>query len=162
MDPQQRIVLETVYESIESAGYTISQLKGSSTGVFVGQMSDDYNGLVLRDADCHPQYTATGTARSILANRISYFFDWKGPSMNIDTACSSSLVALHLAVQSLRCGESEIAIVAGANLMLSPEFFSFLSSVSQALTNNANLCQKLKFVKASYALLDWTLTNVGC
>ncbi|KAL7619777.1 hypothetical protein AAE478_010319 [Parahypoxylon ruwenzoriense] len=129
MDPQQRIILETVYESIESAGYSISQLKGSSTGVFVGQMSDDYRDLILRDVDSHPRYAGTGTARSILANRVSYVFDWKGPSVNIDTACSSSLVALHQAIQSLRSGESEMAVVAGVNLVFSPELFSFLSSL---------------------------------
>ncbi|KFA47547.1 hypothetical protein S40293_02162 [Stachybotrys chartarum IBT 40293] len=129
MDPQQRIILETVYESIESAGYSISQLKGSSTGVFVGQMSDDYRDLLLRDLDSHPQYAGTGIARSILANRVSYVFDWKGPSVNTDTACSSSLVALHQAVQSLRSGECEMAVVAGVNLVFSPELFSFLSSL---------------------------------
>ncbi|KAI1746035.1 hybrid PKS-NRPS PsoA [Xylaria scruposa] len=129
MDPQQRIVLETVYEAIESSGYSMSQLRGSSIGVFVGQMTDDYRDLVLRDVDFHPQYTATGTARSILANRISYVFDWTGPSLNIDTACSSSLVALHQAVQSLRSGESEMAVVAGVNLVFNPEYFSFLSSL---------------------------------
>ncbi|KAI3334672.1 hybrid PKS-NRPS PsoA [Ustulina deusta] len=129
MDPQQRVILEVVYEAIESAGYSISQLSGSSTGVFVGQMSDDYRDLILRDVDCHSLYAGTGIARSILANRVSYAFDWKGPSMNIDTACSSSLVALHQAVQSLRNGECEMAVVAGVNLVFSPELFSFLSSL---------------------------------
>ncbi|KAK3326511.1 hybrid PKS-NRPS PsoA [Apodospora peruviana] len=129
MDPQQRIILEIVYESIESAGYSISALRGSKTGVFVGQMSDDYRDLTLRDVDCHPQHVGTGFARSILANRVSYVFDWKGPSLNVDTACSSSLVALHLAVQSLRTGECDMAIVAGVNLVFSPELFSFLSSL---------------------------------
>lgn len=132
MDPQQRIILETIYEAIEAAGYSISQLKGSSTSVFMGQMSDDYRDLVLRDVDDHPQYTGTGIARSILANRVSYVFDWKGPSVNIDTACSSSLVALHQAVQSLRSGESEMAVVAGVNSVFGPETFSILSSVSHA------------------------------
>ncbi|GAP92555.2 putative beta-ketoacyl synthase domain-containing protein [Rosellinia necatrix] len=129
MDPQQRILLEIAYEAIESAGYSISQLKGSSTGVFVGQMSDDYRDLILRDVDCHPLYTGTGIARSILANRVSYAFDWKGPSVNIDTACSSSLVALHQAVQSLRNEECDVAVVAGVNLVFNPELFSFLSSL---------------------------------
>lgn len=133
MDPQQRILLEIVYEAIEASGYTMSQLKGSSTGVFVGQMTDDYRDLLLRDFDCHPSYTGTGIARSILANRVSYAFDWKGPSMNIDTACSSSLVALHQAVQSLRQGECEMAVVAGVNLVFGPETFSQLSSVSTNL-----------------------------
>ncbi|KAI1419258.1 hybrid PKS-NRPS PsoA [Xylaria sp. FL1777] len=129
MDPQQRVILEVVYEAIESAGYSISQLSGSSTGVFVGQMSDDYRDLILRDVDCHSLYAGTGIARSILANRVSYAFDWKGPSINVDTACSSSLVALHQAVQSLRNGECEMAVVAGVNLVFSPELFSFLSSL---------------------------------
>lgn len=132
MDPQQRIILETVYEATECAGYSVTKLKGSSVGVFVGQMTDDYHEIVLQDVDCHPQYTATGVSRSILANRISYVFDWRGPSVNVDTACSSSLVALHQAVQSLRSGECDMAVVAGVNLILSPETFSFLSSVSQA------------------------------
>ncbi|KAI0832170.1 hybrid PKS-NRPS PsoA [Hypoxylon sp. FL0890] len=129
MDPQQRILLEIVYEAIEASGYSMSQLKGSSTGVFVGQMTDDYRDLLLRDFDCHPSYTGTGIARSILANRVSYAFDWKGPSLNIDTACSSSLVALHQAVQSLREGECEMAVVAGVNLVFGPETFSQLSSL---------------------------------
>jgi acyl transferase domain-containing protein len=130
MDPSQRIILETVYESIESAGYSLSELKGSSTGVFVGQMTDDYRDMVLHDFDSHPRYAATGTSRSILANRVSYAFDWKGPSLNTDTACSSSLVALHQAVQALRSGECDMAVVAGANLVFGPEMFSFLTSVS--------------------------------
>jgi acyl transferase domain-containing protein len=79
--------------------------------------------LLARDIDAFPTYFASGTARSILANRISYFFDWHGPSMTIDTACSSSLFALHLAVQSLRSGESPTAVVAGANLVLAPDQF---------------------------------------
>ncbi|KAI0508465.1 hybrid PKS-NRPS PsoA [Xylaria bambusicola] len=129
MDPQQRILLEIVYEAIEASGYTKSQLKGSSTGVFVGQMTDDYRDLLFHDFDCHPSYTGTGIARSILANRVSYAFDWKGPSLNIDTACSSSLVALHQAVQSLRRGECSMAVVAGVNLVFGPETFSQLSSL---------------------------------
>ena len=95
MDPQQRIILEVIYECIESAGYSMSQLRGSSTGVFVGQMTDDYRDMTLRDMDLHPQYAATGTARSILANRISYIFDWWGPSLSIDTACSICAYGAH-------------------------------------------------------------------
>ncbi|KAJ2993411.1 hypothetical protein NUW58_g1849 [Xylaria curta] len=129
MDPQQRIILEVVYEAIEASGYSISQLRGSSTGVFLGQMTDDYRDLTLRDMDCHPLYTGTGISRCILANRVSYTFDWKGPSVNVDTACSSSLVALHLAVQSLMQGECETAVVAGVNLVFGPETFSVLSSL---------------------------------
>ncbi|KAI0545089.1 hypothetical protein F4679DRAFT_599942 [Xylaria curta] len=134
MDPQQRNLLEIIYEAIEASGYTISQLKGSSTGVFVGQMTDDYRDLLLRDPDYHPTHTGTGVARSILANRVSYAFDWKGPSMNIDTACSSSPVALHQAVQSLRQGDCEMAVVAGVNLVFGPETFSQFSSLGMLST----------------------------
>lgn len=121
IDPQQRILLETVYEAIEDAGLTISGLKGSDTAVYVGLMTGDYHEVQVRDPEDLPTYLATGTARSIVSNRISYFFDWKGPSMTIDTACSSSLVALHNAVQALRAGECHIAVAAGANLILGPE-----------------------------------------
>ncbi|KAI1392616.1 hybrid PKS-NRPS PsoA [Hypoxylon trugodes] len=129
MDPQQRILLETVYEGLESAGCSMNELRGSSTSVFVGQMTDDYYELLLRDLDTAPQYAATGTSRAIMANRISYFFDWKGPSIAIDTACSSSLVALHQAVQTLRSGESQMAVVAGVNLILGPDKFIFESKL---------------------------------
>lgn len=121
IDPQQRLLLETVYESLESAGLKMEAMKGSNTAVFVGQMCGDYNDILMRDLDTLPTYFATGTARSIMSNRVSYFFDWRGPSMTIDTACSSSLVAVHLAVQALRSGESRLAIAAGANLLLGPE-----------------------------------------
>ncbi|RYP28944.1 hypothetical protein DL767_006979 [Monosporascus sp. MG133] len=121
MDPQQRIMLELVYESLESAGYSMDKLKGSQTGVFLGQMTDDFYDLLFRDVDNLPKYAGTGMSRAITANRISYFFDWKGPSVNIDTACSSSLVGLHQAVQSLRSGETEFALVGGVNLILGPE-----------------------------------------
>nr|ACS68554.1 hybrid PKS-NRPS protein [Metarhizium anisopliae] len=121
MDPQQRLLLETVYEAIESAGLPLEDLKGSDTAVYVGSMTGDYHEMLLRDPQDMPKYMATGTARSILSNRLSYFFDWKGPSMTIDTACSSSLVAVHEAVTALRLGVSTIACAAGANLILGPE-----------------------------------------
>ena len=123
LDPQQRILLETVYEALESAGYPINQIQGSLTSVFVGLMTGDFGDIQVRDLETLPTYNATGTARSFLSNRISYFFDLKGPSMTIDTACSSSLVALHQAVQSLRNGDSKMAIVAGANLILDPMMY---------------------------------------
>ncbi|RAH68494.1 ketoacyl-synt-domain-containing protein [Aspergillus aculeatinus CBS 121060] len=121
MDPQQRLLLETVYEALESAGGVMEALHGSDTAVYVGVMTGDYHELLLRDPEDMPKYMATGTARSILSNRISYFFDWTGPSMTIDTACSSSLVAVHEAVQALRQGRSALACAAGANLILGPE-----------------------------------------
>ena len=121
IDPQQRKLLETVYEGVDAAGLTMESLRGSDTAVYVGLMCGDYEAMLLRDFDTIPTYHATGIARSIMANRISYFFDWHGPSMTIDTACSSSLVAVHQAVQSLRNGESRVAVAAGSNLILGPE-----------------------------------------
>ncbi|PYI33371.1 putative polyketide synthase [Aspergillus indologenus CBS 114.80] len=117
IDPQQRILLEAVYETFESAGYTLSQMRGSQTSVHVGVMTDDYHDIQVRDLESIPQYTSTGTSRSILANRISYVFDLHGPSVTVDTACSSSLVALHQAVQSLQLGEVSCAVVGGVNLI---------------------------------------------
>ncbi|RYP36755.1 hypothetical protein DL767_003254 [Monosporascus sp. MG133] len=121
VDPQQRLLLETVYESLEAAGLSVKELQGSDTAVYVGVMSADFTDMIGRDTETFPTYFATGTARSILSNRLSYFFDWHGPSMTIDTACSSSLVAMHQAVQTLRGGESSVAVVAGSNLILGPE-----------------------------------------
>ncbi|PWY66108.1 putative hybrid NRPS/PKS enzyme [Aspergillus heteromorphus CBS 117.55] len=121
IDPQQRLLMETVYESLESAGLRLEDLRGSETAVYVGLMCGDYADIVVRDPESFPMYLSTGTARSIMSNRVSYFFDWHGPSMTIDTACSSSLVAVHEAVQTLRAGRSRVAVAAGSNLCLGPE-----------------------------------------
>ncbi|KAH6721537.1 putative polyketide synthase [Leptodontidium sp. MPI-SDFR-AT-0119] len=123
MDPQQRQLLEVVFEAMESANLTMEEMRGTATAVYVGLMCDDYSGLIFADMETLPTYGATGAARSILSNRISYFFDWTGPSMTIDSACSSSLVAVHQAVQTLRNGECRVAMAAGANLILSARMF---------------------------------------
>ncbi|KAI0171723.1 ketoacyl-synt-domain-containing protein [Hypoxylon sp. FL1284] len=128
-DPQQRLLLEVVYEAMESAGYTLNTYNGGKVGVFAGVMTADYDTLSQRDDLSTSQYFATGNARSIIANRISYYFNFQGPSMTIDTACSSSLVALHQAVLSLRSKESTMACVTGANLMITPEQFIVESSL---------------------------------
>lgn len=121
IDPQQRLLMETAYEALEAAGMGMERIRGMPVGVFVGLMGEDYSlGVTGGDGDGVPSYFSTGTFRSVVANRLSYFFDVCGPSMTIDTACSSSLVALHQAVGSLRSGESSAALVAGANLLLSP------------------------------------------
>ena len=129
IDPQHRLMLEVVYEALESAGYTLQQYAGQKVAVFAGLMTGDFDTLSQRDELDTSQYYATGNARSILSNRISYFFDFNGPSMTIDTACSSSLVALHQAVLSLRSGECSMACVAGANMILTPEQFVVESSL---------------------------------
>ena len=123
IDPQARLLLETVYEALEAAGMSIDELRGSDTAVYAGQMVADYEQVLTRDLDAMGKYHATGTSRALLSNRISYFFDWHGPSITIDTACSSSLVALHQAVQQLRSGQSRVAVVAGANLIFDPHCF---------------------------------------
>lgn len=123
MDPQQRMLLETVYEAVEAAGMTLEGLRGSDTAVYAGVMCGDYEALLLRDIDAVPTYFATGTSRAVLSNRISYFFDWQGASVTTDTACSSSLVAVHNAVQVLRAGDSRMAVACGSNLILGPEMF---------------------------------------
>jgi acyl transferase domain-containing protein/glutamate-1-semialdehyde aminotransferase len=117
MDPQQRMLLEEVWAAIEDSGVSPLSLRGSEAGVYVGISSHDYSYKV----DSMPQkniFSITGNSQSIAANRISYFYDLRGPSLAIDTACSSSLVALDSAVKALKNNEIEIAIVAGANLLL--------------------------------------------
>ena len=130
MDPQQRILLEQVFEALLSAGYNHRQLAGSRTGVFVGVTSNDYSALCLTENAHTSPYFVTGNAPSITANRISYYFDFKGPSFAIDTACSSSLVAVTRAVQSLRNGECDLAIVAGVQLNLLPQISESLASAN--------------------------------
>lgn len=120
IDPQQRLLLETVYEALEAGGHTLEALRGSDTAVYVGTMGVDYNDTLLRDLNTIPTYFATGTNRAIVSNRVSYFFDWHGPSMTIDTACSSSLIAVHQAVQALRSGESRAAVACGTQVILGP------------------------------------------
>ncbi|KAI0202910.1 hypothetical protein F4808DRAFT_468089 [Astrocystis sublimbata] len=137
MDPQQKLLLEVVYESIEASGLSMLDLRGSRTGVFVGQMTDDYRDVIYRDLEHVPRYAITGVSRAVTANRVSYIFDWHGPSENIDTACSSSLVALHHAVQALRSDEASMAIVAGVNLILNPDMF-ILESKLQMLSSSGN------------------------
>lgn len=120
MDPQQRMLLETVYEATETAGIKLDQLRGSMTSVHAGVMTNDWGHIQRRDLETIPQHAATGVTNSIIANRISYAFDLKGMSETIDTACSSSLVALHNAARSLQTHDSDMAIVAGVNLILDP------------------------------------------
>ena len=120
MDPQQRMVLEVAWEALEHAGIAPGSLRGSETGVFVGVSGTEYGARSLTDVSTVDPWVGTGAALSIAANRLSYVLDLRGPSMAVDTACSSSLTAVHLAVRSLRSGESELALVGGANLLLGP------------------------------------------
>jgi len=120
IDPQQRMVLEVGWEALEHAGISPDSLRGSATGVFVGLSAGEYGHRSLSDLSAVDAWSGTGGALSVAANRLSYALDLRGPSVAVDTACSSSLVAVHLGMQSLRAGESDLVIAAGANLLLGP------------------------------------------
>lgn len=124
MDPQQRILLEVAWEAMENAGRPAEELAGTKTGVFIGIGGTDYSKVGVPYDDYYQQIDAhlgTGNALSIAANRLSYVFDFHGPSAAVDTACSSSSLAIHFAVESLRRGESDAALAGGVNLILTPE-----------------------------------------
>ncbi len=124
MDPQQRLLLEVAWEAMENAGQPADKLAGTRTGVFVGIGATDYTKVCVPYDNYYEQIDAhmgTGNALSIAANRLSYIFDFHGPSAAIDTACSSSSLAIHLAVESLRRGESDAALAGGVNMILTPE-----------------------------------------
>ncbi|MCB0644801.1 MAG: polyketide synthase, partial [Phaeodactylibacter sp.] len=120
LDPQQRLLLELSYEALDDAGKVRSDLDGSRTGVFVGISINEYSHLQVGNLHQITSHSGTGNALSIAANRISYFYNLRGPSLAVDTACSSSLSAVHLACQSLRSGECSTALVGGVNMILSP------------------------------------------
>jgi len=127
IDPQQRLLLETSYEAMERAGLAIDGLAGSATGVFIGITLTDYAQLQIADGGNTDPYVANGGALSTAAGRISFVFGFEGPSIALDTACSSSLVAVHLAVQSLRAGETDMALAGGVNVILRPILTTLLS-----------------------------------
>lgn len=127
MDPQQRLLLEVAWEALEHAGLAPAQLANSQTGVFIGISNYDYNRLLCQDDAYMHAYSSTGTMLAVAANRLSYVFNLRGPSLAVETACSSSLVAVHLAYQSLQSKESNLALAGGVNLMLSPQVSIILS-----------------------------------
>ncbi len=121
MDPQHRLFLESVWKTIEDAGYNPLELGTAKVGVFAGIEFNEYQTLIAKQQTDFHGFIATGNSHSMLANRVSYFFNFQGPSEAIDTACSSSLVAIHRAVQAIRYGECAVAIAGGVSLMLNPD-----------------------------------------
>ncbi|KAB8234225.1 type I polyketide synthase [Aspergillus alliaceus] len=122
MDPQQRILLEVIYEALENAGLTLESLAGQRYGCFVGGHTGDYWDVFARDPDSRPVNAGIGGSGTMLSNRVSHYLGITGPSMSLDTACSSSLVALDMACKSLHSRESNGAVVAATNLVLHPEY----------------------------------------
>ncbi|MFG2747189.1 type I polyketide synthase, partial [Streptomyces chartreusis] len=123
MDPQQRLLLETAWEALERAGIAPTALRGTRTGVFAGTTIQDYGKVVAEARENMDVYATTGHAAGVISGRISYVLGLEGPAVTVDTGCSSSLVALHWAVQSLRTGESALALACGATVMCTPGTF---------------------------------------
>ncbi|PWY84065.1 ketoacyl-synt-domain-containing protein [Aspergillus eucalypticola CBS 122712] len=138
MDPQQRKLLEVMYEALENAGVPLETVRGSNMGVYVGNFTKDYLNMQYKDPEYSSRYTATGTGLAVLANRITHCFDLRGPSHVVDTACSSSLYALHSACLALDAGDCDAAVVAAANLIQSPE--------QQMVAVKAEFCRLMRCV----------------
>ena len=130
MDPSQRMLLETAYLAFEAAGIPLERASGTNTSVHTGCFTVDYKLQLLRDTEQIPKYAATGASLAMLANRLSWFFNLSGPSMNIDSACSSSAIAVDHACALLRTGACEMSLVAGCNLTYVHDYTSLLSKMS--------------------------------
>ncbi|KAH7376169.1 hypothetical protein B0T11DRAFT_314546 [Plectosphaerella cucumerina] len=127
MDPQVRLLLESVYEATEQAGIPIDQFAGSRTSVFAGTYAKDFYDLQMRDPETLPISFITGNGTAMLANRISHFYDLRGPSVTIDTGCSSGLTAVHQACQSIYAGDADVAIAGGSEVMLNREMLAVMA-----------------------------------
>jgi polyketide synthase 13 len=139
IDPQQRMALELTWEALEHARIPASSLRGAAVGVFVGTSVPDYSFLAMSDPTVAHPYAITGTASSIVANRVSYFYDFHGPSVAVDTACSSSLVATHQAVQALRSGECDVAVAGGVNALITPVVTLGFDEIGQVLAPDGRI-----------------------
>ncbi len=155
MDPQQRVLLEVAWEALERAGFAPDRLVGTKTGVFIGQNSADYGQLLLSAGlNAYDLHSLMGSMPCITAGRISYVLGLQGPNLALDTGCSSSLVALHLAVQSLRSGESNMALAGGVNAILTPSY-SVAASRAEVLAPNGRC-------KTFAAAADGYVRSDGC
>jgi len=158
MDPQQRHLLQVVYEAIEHAGLRPSRLAGSQVGVYVGASASDYATRFMFDPSAVDVHMMTGNTLSIISNRLSYCFDLRGPSFTVDTACSSSLVAMHVALEAIRDGKIDTAIVGGVNLLLSP--FSFVGFARASMLSPSGLCKAFDASGDGYVRAEGALALV--
>ncbi|KAI1170512.1 polyketide synthase PksD [Nemania sp. FL0916] len=149
MDPQQRWLLETSYRALENSGIRAEDAAGTDTAVFAASMTNDYLKLISKDPEEGPQNTATGTSAAMLANRLSWYFDFNGPSVQVNTACSSGLVTVDLACQSLRNKQCSMALVTGSNMLLSAEESLHLSSMN--MLSPDSLCYSFDHRANGYA-----------
>ncbi|KAH7032672.1 uncharacterized protein B0I36DRAFT_286783 [Microdochium trichocladiopsis] len=136
MDPQQRVLLEVVYEALENAGMRLEDVRGSDTAVFVGEFNRDYDRMMSKDVQNAHKLHILGNGSALLANNISYYLDLKGPSFTLDTGCSGSMVAIHQACQSIRCGETSMAIAGACQLMIHPDQSIYMSQITGMVNPN--------------------------
>lgn len=139
VDPQQRLALELTWEALENAYLPASDLKGREVSVFIGSSSSDYQVFLTSDSAAASPYAVTGASNAIISNRVSYTFDFRGPSMTLDTACSTSLVTVHEAVNSLRLHESDLAVAGGVNMMLAPAATMGFAKTGAALSPDGKI-----------------------
>ncbi|MES2824542.1 MAG: SDR family NAD(P)-dependent oxidoreductase [Pseudomonadota bacterium] len=139
MDPQQRIFLEDVWKAVEDSGHKVSDLAGTKTGLFVGAATHDYTDLMNTLQISLDGYTASGNSHSVLVNRVSFLLGLRGPSAPLDTACSSSLIAVHRALESIHTGSSDMAIVGGVQVMLTPA--AYISFGMAGMLSNDGKCK---------------------
>ncbi|KFY27180.1 hypothetical protein V493_03667 [Pseudogymnoascus sp. VKM F-4281 (FW-2241)] len=158
LDPQQRIQLETTYEALENAGLPLDSVKGSKTSVHVATVSRDYDRNAYRDPQDLAKYHLTGCGEAITSGRLSHAFDLRGPCFSLDTGCSGSLVGLHLAVQDLRSGQTDMAVVGGTNLLLSPDMTMAMSKLH--MLNDDGKCYAFDSRGKGYARSEGVSTIV--
>lgn len=149
LDPQQRLALEVVYECLQNAGQKPQELRGKKVGVFMGSFEGDHLELDGRDTQDHHPYRITGYGDYMSANRISYEFDFQGPSTTTRTACSSSLTGLHQACQAIYSGECESAVVAATNIIYSPR--TTISMQSLGVISPTGYCRTFDAAADGYA-----------
>ncbi|GAB1190958.1 hypothetical protein APSETT444_000126 [Aspergillus pseudonomiae] len=152
MDPQQRKLLEVVFESFESAGVTLDDVSGANVGCYVASFTPDFIAMQTKDVENMTRFTHLGMGPTLLGNRISHVFNMKGPSCVVDTACSSSFYALHMACSALENGECDAAVVAGVNLIQTPEVH--VGTSLGGVLSPASKCQTFDSSADGYARAD--------